>query len=158
MGTQVGIPTRQPLPPTWTPGGALGPATIIAPTSPPRLTPVPTPTLPASCADFRADYDRIGDTFVLGTSPTLYWTPASGAAEYRVYITDPQGDAIWVTTVPGDSELVHDSGDVFDVDPEMVSQVVMVFGWELTPIDAQGSRYCPAAGSELIPVLDNTGS
>ena len=34
----------------------------------------------------------------------------------------------------------------------------MVFGWELTPIDAQGSRYCPAAGSELIPVLDNTAS
>ena len=40
----------------------------------------------------------------------------------------------------------------------MVSQVVLVFGWELTPIDAQGSRYCPAAGSELIPVLDNTAN
>jgi hypothetical protein len=153
--TQASIPTREPLPPTWTPGGAVGPATSVPVTSAPRMTDVPTATLPASCSDFRADYDRIGNTFVLGTSPTLYWEPAAGAAEYRVYITDPEGEAIWVTTVPGDSTSYDIPADVFDVDPETLGQTVMVFGWELTPIDAEGSRYCPSAGSELIPVADN---
>lgn len=154
--TQAAIPTREPLPPTWTPGGAIGPATSVPVTSAPRMTAVPTATLPSSCAGFRADYDRIGDTFVLGTAPTLYWEPAAGAAEYRVYVTDPDGEPIWVTTVPGDSTSYEIPADVFDVDPASLGQVVIVFGWELTPIDAQGSRFCPPAGSELIPVADNS--
>ncbi len=151
--TPLVIPTRQPLPPTWTPGGAAresgGPATAT------RLpiTPNPTATLPADCTSFRADYDRIGDTFVVGSSPVLYWEPVEGAPEYRVEVFDPEGEPVWVTYVPGDSSEYAIPAEVLAVDEQaMGTGVMLVFGWEVTPVDGQQAQYCPSAGGELIPV------
>ncbi len=151
--TPLVIPTRQPLPPTWTPGGAAressGPATAT------RLpiTPNPTATLPTDCTAFRADYDRIGDTFTVGSSPVLYWEPIEGVPQYRVEVIDPAGEPIWVTYVPGDSSDYAIPADVFVVDEQALALgTVFVFGWEVTPVNEQQAQYCPSAGGELIPV------
>ena len=149
----VVLPTREPLPPTWTPFAQAQPTItpFPGPTRPP-YTPPPTPTLPPVCLGFAADYERIGDTFAPGTAPTLYWT-AIDVPAYRVVVTDPEGEAVLVRWVDGDVDTFTIPAETFGVDEESLSPgSAIVFGWEVTPVDDNRVRYCDPIGGELILV------
>jgi hypothetical protein len=122
------------------------------------MTAAPTATIPAGCADFDADYDRIGETFGLGDPVTLYWTAAAGALGYRIEIYDTDGEALHVEHLGGSATSYAIPAEVLEV-PELALQIndVVLFGWELTPIDAQRVQFCPPVGGELI-AIEGTGS
>lgn len=145
--------TRAPLPPTWTP--YVQPTVTRTPTiTPPPFTAMPTFTLPASCFAFQADYARIEDQFFVGTSPVLYWSPIDDASEYRVTITDPEGVAILVRWVDKTVDSFTVPAEIFELDEETaVLDTVMVYGWEVTPVDENRTGYCDSIGGELIPIL-----
>jgi hypothetical protein len=147
------LPTRRPLPPTWTPGVAVTITPFPSETLPPR-TAIPTPTLPAGCDSFGVDYDSIPEVFDYGTSPTITWDPAEGAAGYRVELYSPEGEAVWVFIAEPDVTTYTFDADLFVVDVDAINLgQVFVYGWEVTPVDAQRVQYCPSIGSEFIPFL-----
>ncbi len=153
------LPTREPLPPTWTPG--------MPPTITPRPsatledlpTQPPTATMPPDCASFVADYNRIGERFVLGTAPTLYWSPATNASGYRVVLYDPQGETLWVVILDAGTTSYEFPLDLFaNVTADTLrAGTPLVYGWEVTPVDDDLVRYCPPSGGELIPMPPEAG-
>ncbi len=148
--------TRAPLPPTWTPYVAPT-ATRTLTITPPPFTAMPTFTLPANCFEFRAEYERMEETFILGTAPTLYWTPIEDASEYRVVITDPEGEAVLVRWVDSDVGSFTVPAETFVLDEDAIDlAVIVVYGWEVTPVDETRTGYCDTIGGELIPVLDES--
>lgn len=144
-------PTRRPLPPTWTPAAGppqgAGPTTTFVPVTPP-----PTPTTRSECLEFRADYQRIGDTFTLGESPTIYWT-AVGSASYRIEILDPQGMVVHVGIAPVGSSSYSVPAEVFQVDERLFAAgAVAVYTWRLLVLDTAGNQMCQTPSGELIPL------
>lgn len=144
-------PTRRPLPPTWTPAAGppqgAGPTTTFVP-----VTPLPTPTARTECLEFQADYQRTGDTFTLGTSPTIYWTAITGAS-YRVEILDPQGIVVHVGIAPAGSNSYSVPAEVFQVDERLFAAgTVAVYTWRLLALDTAGNQMCQTPSGELIPL------
>ncbi len=150
----VELPTRQPLPPTWTP--FIRPTFTLPPAMMPTADVSPTP-YPDECATFRPDYDRLEDTFPLGASPVLYWVQLAGPAGYRIRILDISGRELFVDQIPPDVDWYVVPADVFNVSQEALAfGEVPVFGWEVLPLDSAGQPYCQTIAGELIPITIST--
>ena len=170
--SEVPSPTqivRGTLPPTWTLEISYTPS--ITPTSTVTLTPsrtfTPTrtftPSLTASqtytptpdltnqallsqplaevCTDFSADPTRDEGSFTFGTAPTIYWTEVETAAAYDLRLFDSNRVTVASDTTT-DTEYTFDAA-LFNPNG--------FYGWEVSPLDADGVPICPARGSILRP-------
>ncbi len=154
----VELPTRRPLPPTWTPAGEVAPT--LTPTWTPRpFTPIPSATRPPECDAFRADAERIPETFPLGTAPTIYWTPAPNVQQYRVEIIDPTGEVVYIGWAEAGSDSHTVPAEVFEVseDLQAVSDM-LVFGWQVTPMDGNMVMLCHTIAGEFLPNMATTAT
>lgn len=133
---------RATLPPTWTPVQEVTPTVAeAAATLIPSDTPIPPPTPLEVCNTFNEDRTLNKRTFIFGESPTVYWTPVQGAAQYSITLVDATNTALKV-------DYTADTKYTFDAS---LFEKGKMYGWEAYPIDNIGQQMCIARGAELTP-------
>jgi hypothetical protein len=138
------IPTREDLPPTWTP------TDIPSPTPDPSTpTPVPTVFFPqqqAACETFQVDRANSTTSFPITAQPTVAWTAVAGAGQYRlqVYGFDQGGNYVQIYENYLAETRFALPADLFALGSQ--------YGWDVYPIGADGNQMCIAIGNELLPV------
>jgi hypothetical protein len=143
----------QQLPPTWTPGAAVGRPTVTPrpalfsssggeqgsgssnmPAGSPAPTWTPQPDYCYTLAPLGGDV-RV----YVGDSVTLSWQPIPQFENYLVQIWHPGGSVVHSAIAPGGTYTVP--GDVFTQ--------ANVYGWEVSAVDENGNRVCFSISGEI---------
>ena len=128
-------PTSTPAPVNTAPGAEATPEQIRLGSPVP---PGPTATAyPEACATF--ELTAADERVFIGTATGVAWRPVEGAVGYH-FVLRHQGGGIMI-----EETLTSTLLEI----PEDTFQVQGVYGWELTPIDANGDPMCATLGIEL---------
>ena len=135
--------TRPTFPPTWTPTpGSMQETPVETPAAQGADTQSAGIPMLEVCTSFRDDRDRYNPEFPLGSDITVAWLPVEGAVNYRVRLTDENGNELFFAETTETSYTF--SADLFESGK--------LYGWNVYPIDILGQQMCIDVGSELYPM------
>jgi hypothetical protein len=99
------------------------------------------PATPVVCNAFVIDRIRSTESFRVGNTATVYWTPIESVTRYRVRLFDAQlNDLLIDYTQAGQFTF---AANLF--------QVGVRYGWEIIPENAVAQQMCFAIGGDLVP-------